>query len=135
MAMDTAMPWRPAERALADYEADRARGLGAFDAGLNAFGKNTPLVSAGWGLGEAIQGKAKGGVDDGRSLNTGERLGRVGGFVAAESGGAAVACKIAGVNPAMKVGVHPPHHGQGRHLQVNTWTPGAPGSGTRWSIQ
>lgn len=60
-AADMAMPWRRVERAVADYEADVARDESAFDAGLNAFGKNAPLVSAGYGLGEAIEGRTRGG--------------------------------------------------------------------------
>jgi hypothetical protein len=133
-ALDSVMPWRRLERAAQDYEADRARGLDGWDAGLNAFGKNTPLVSAGWGLGEAITGQTRGGVDNGRDLNAGDRWGRVGGFVATEAGAAAVACYVTDVNPSIRVGLHPPHHGQGWHLQANTWKPGVKGSGSRWSI-
>jgi len=85
-AADMAMPWRRVERTVADHEADIARGESAFDAGLNALTKNTPGLSVGWGLGEAIEGRTKGGVDHGRRLNFGERGGRIGNFAAWEAG-------------------------------------------------
>jgi len=88
MMMDMLVPERVVNRMVAnvaaDYDADRGRGLGTFDAGLNAFTRNAPLLSAGWGLGEAIQGKVEGGVNHGQSLNAGERIGRIGNFIATE---------------------------------------------------
>lgn len=98
------MPWRRAERALADYNADIARGESVFDAALNTFGKNLPLVSAGWGLGEAIEGRVKGGVDHGRQLNWGDRGGRIANFVAAEAAGAAGAAARSNVSASFRSG-------------------------------
>ncbi|MFB0552947.1 MAG: hypothetical protein ACETWQ_06480, partial [Phycisphaerae bacterium] len=45
------------------------------------------------------------------------------------------AMKITGVgtNINIKVGIHPPHHGQGRHFQINWWKKGIKRSGGRWS--
>jgi len=59
-------------------------------------------------------------------METGSNAGAA---VSAAAAYTALGCKVTGFNPSIKVGLHGPHHGLGPHLQVNTWTPGVPGSG------